>query len=284
MNRQNIQEDTHFFIDNAPPEEVKYVLRVLSAGVGLTPKEIADSLKSNYGFEMQDDKTYSPRRLFDLGLAIQSREGGKTKYRLTERGVKLQNILDTDSALAVDLLHYLHYTGYIGAPHDRKYLWSYRRCCEIIWTSMRKINTSTLATQIQSEMREEFPQLDYGARQGSRFNSTGVSRVYRWLRELNPSPLDEKIGMSLLPRIAERYELAILALDYIYQSRGYTYGDPVIMDDNFIQQVAGVFFLDTECCRRLLLIGARVTQSVKLRDTLAGSSINLLKPFRIENL
>ena len=58
-------EDIHFYIDNAPPDEVTHVLRVLSVGNPLTPDEIAKVMVNQYGFEMQRDHSYSPRRLYE---------------------------------------------------------------------------------------------------------------------------------------------------------------------------------------------------------------------------
>jgi hypothetical protein len=283
MAKNNAKEDTHFYLDNAPPKEVIAVLRVLSTYSDLTPKEISKTLRDSYGFEMQKDYTYSPRRTFDLGLADQSRKGSAVTYRLTELGLKVQNMLGTDPALSTDVLHYLHYTGYTGLPHQRKYLWSYRRCCEILWTDMRIVSPSELASTIQAEMQEKFPWLDYGKKAGARFNSTAASCISTWLRALDPSPIDH-VGSPLVPRTIDRYEIALLALDEIYRRNGYLYGDPVIMDDDFVWQVAGVFFLDTECCKELLGIGSRINQSLRISETLSGVSINLLKPFKIDNI
>ena len=63
-----IKEDAHFYLDNATPQEVINVLTVLSLDHELTPKEISDTLSNKYTFSMQKDYTYSPRRLFDIGL------------------------------------------------------------------------------------------------------------------------------------------------------------------------------------------------------------------------
>jgi hypothetical protein len=278
----NTKEDTHFYIDFTPPDEVTHVLRVLSFDNELSTKEISDSLRDNYGFEMQKDRTYSPRRLYDLGLAIQIRKGSVT-YKLSELGSKVQNILGIDPALAMDLIHYLHYTGYTGEPTNRKYLWSYRRCCQILWDNMRLIKYSEMASAIQSEMQEKFPSLDFGKRAGARFDNTAASRVAQWLRSLDPSPIDQ-VDSPLIPRNIDRHEVALLALDETYCSSGYTYGDPVIMDEEFIRQVSGVFMLDSECCKNLLTICVSINQSVKISETLSGASINLFKPFKIDNI
>ena len=276
-------EDIHFYVDNAPPGEVSHVLRVLSSEDPLTPSEIAKIMINEYGFKMQRDHSYSPRRLHDLRLASQERQGPKVTYKLTEHGAKLQAIQAMNPTLAIDLLHYLHYTSYSSNPQDRKYLWSYRKCCEIIWSAQRLIPTQNLASQVLSNMSEEFSYLNWTARVGARFDSTAVGRIYTWLRALDPPPFT-KSSKNLQPRLVQRFELALLALDDTYRSRQYRYGDAVLMDDSLINQIAGVFFIDTKCCADLLRLSANVVSSVKMSDTLGGASINLLHPFTIDNL
>ncbi len=277
------QEDVHFYLDSAPPSEVTNVLKVLSLDRDLTLKGISDTLRDSYGFSMQKDYTYSPRRLFDLGLAIQNKNGSVSSYRLTEIGSKVQNIFGIDPALAMDLLHYLHYSGYTSKPMQRKYLWSYRKCCEIIWGKMRVIPPTELASAIQAEMRKKFDWLDYGKKVGARFNAAAVNQVYSWIRYLDPSPI--KKGLSeIVPRKIDRYEVAVLALDATYQQKGYSYGDSIIMDDEFIKQVSGVFMLDSDCCKGLLRIAARINPAVNMSETLVGVSVNLTKPFKIDNI
>jgi len=276
-------EDTHFYVDNAPPDEVSHVLRVLSLDSSITPDEIAEVMVNEYGFEMQRDHNYSPRRLYDLHLARQGRQGPRTTYRLTERGARVQAIQAMNPALGTDLLHYLHYTSYSGNPQDRKYLWSYRKCCEIVWSTQRLVPNRNLASQILSRMGEEFSCLDWTARVGARFDSTAVGRVYTWLRALDPPPFT-KSNKNLRPRFVQRFELALLALDDTYRFRQYHHGDAVLMDESLVNQTAGVFFMDPKCCADLLRLSAKIGSTAKMSDTLSGPSINLLGPFTINDL
>jgi len=143
------------------------------------------------------------------------------------------------------------------------------------------VKSSTgLASMILGEMRDNF-ELDYGKKVGARFNDKAVGQVFSWLRALDPSPI-RKGTLEVFPRTVDRYELALLALDDAYQSRGYTYGDPVIMDDRLIREVSGVFMLESQCCKELLRMGARLSKSVKISETLSGLSIALMRPFKID--
>ena len=132
-------------------------------------------------------------------------------------------------------------------------------------------------------MSEEFSFLDWTAKVGARFNSTAAGCVYTWLRALDPSPFI-KPDKNLYPRFVQRFELALLALDDTYRSRKYRYGDAVLMDESLVNQTAGVFFLDPRCCGNLLRLSANIVPSVRLADTLGGASVNLLRPFSIDDL
>jgi hypothetical protein len=139
-----------------------------------------------------------------------------------------------------------------------------------------------VAARVQAQMQMDFAELDYTARKGSRFDSSAAGRCYSWINCLVPAPFPQ--GKTLTYRILDRYELALLALDHVYRVQGYRYGDPVILDETLLDEVARVFFLDPLCCRNLLDLAARVTRVIALRDTFAGTSIKLLAPYSVQNL
>jgi hypothetical protein len=275
-------EDAHFYLDNAHPSEVLAVLRVLSSSEALTAADIVSRVVS-LGLEMQRDRTYTPRRLFDLGLSERVLQNGLAAYRLTCSGVVLQSLAEADGPLVTDLLHYLHYTGSCREGPYRKYLWSYRRCCEHMWNTGLVPTNSKMAAIIQADMIEKYPGLDVSARVGARFDATAVGRVKTWLRALEPCPFSSD-SRSLVHREVRRMELALLAIDDVYRSHGYVYGDPVLMDDAFLNEVGKVFFLDMSCCLHSISIALRLTSFLQSTDTLAGPAITLLRPVGIEDL
>lgn len=274
------EEDTHFYIDDAPPEEVLYVLRVLSLDVPMSSQEIGEALETSYGFSMQSDKNYSPRRLYDLRLAERERERSSVKYRLSEAGAKLQTLASTDQALCTDLLHYLHYTTYTGSPEDRKLFWSYRRCCDYIWTEGQLIPSRTLASRIQSDIAQEFPHLDQTKRVGARFKDP--NQGIAWTKALQPCPFDD--NGKVRPRIVSNFQLLPLALDHVYRNKGFAYGSAMVLTDDVLDAVARVFFLDPPSCRQLLAVAAQFTSALKFSDTLAGTAVTLTRPYTVMDL
>lgn len=273
-------EDLHFYIDNAPPDEVIAVLSVLSSQP-LSPAAISQTLHDEVGFQMQKDVGYSPRRLFDLGLALQTRKGSATLYTVSPRGARLQGLLSLDRAFVADLLHYAHFSGWSGQPSERKFLWSYRRCCERMWSEGCALSPKDLAADVQDGMKSLFPHISDEAKKGGRFEERGAGRVIQWLKALEPSPLE---GKALVPRRVGRPELALLALDDLYRTRCYAVGDGVVLDEPLWDKLAGVFFLDRDCVRELLHLAARTGDVVSWRDTLAGPAVVLKRRFTLEDV
>jgi hypothetical protein len=278
------KEDMHFLIDNAPPLEVKYTLQCLDLRIPCSTKELRARLLSEWGYPAQKNFTFSTRRLFDLGLAYKATTtSGKPGNTLSELGARVRDILSIDHALYDEIMHFLHYTSYDGSPSRRKLFWSYRTCCEIVWALKRIPLTSELVSAVQSRIAKQFPSA-YSRRIGGNFNAGGVTSGWKpWVTRLQPSPLSSDMK-TLVPRQSRRFELSALALDHVYRSRHYRYGDPVVLDEALLDEIARVFFLDPTCCRELLDLAARVTKTVKLSDTFAGTSVTLVAPYTIESI
>jgi len=147
------------------------------------------------------------------------------------------------------------------------------------------VDTNAIVAEVQSRIAESYPAM-YAQRIGGNFNVGGVTSWKAWVMALTPPPFDRENPKQrkLLPRTIEHHELALLALDRVYRARGYRYGDPVILDDVLLDEVARVFFLDALCCRSLLALAAKVTRAITLRDTFAGTSLTLLAPYGVMNL
>lgn len=277
-----VTPDTHFYIDYAPPDEVRKILHCLSPEQPLSPNEIFDMLESQ-GQPVKGRRTEIPRRLYDLGLASRVKQGSRVVYLLTDTGKKLQEIDRFGADLYPDVMHFLHFSSWDGSPQTRKSLWSYRRCSELAWREGRLLSTRDIASRIQQQMFDEFPELDFAAKIGARFDDTAASRWVRWITALSPPPFREA-GGSLQKRFSSHHEITLLALDHVYRSRGYRYGDPTILDEALLDEMARVFFLDPICCRDLVELAARLTRAIKLSDTFVGTSLTLMAPYGIERI
>ena len=275
-------EAAHFYIDTSPPESIRAVLHAMVPGRSVALGDLAETLRLDHGV-MSKPRTEWLRRLYDLGLADQKRIRSSALYELTPLGMKIRELDQIDPDLYPDLMHYLHFTSYDGSSQARGYLWSYRFCCQAAWDQGILRSSKEIAAAVQTAMKEQFPDLDFLAKRGARFDDTAASRWLRWVRTLEPCPFPP--GQDRLhKRSLMRYELSLLALDDLYRTRGYRYGDPVLLDDAALDDLAAVFFLDLTCCRELIDVAARLTKVVKLSDTFAGTSIALLEPYGVERI
>lgn len=278
------QVDTHFYIDHAPPQQVLWVLQSLYPDRAMNMEDIAASLASDFGVEPASVRSEWVRRLYDLDLAHQDSLDRRKAYRITDLGLKVRQIEAVDPGIYPDLMHFLHYSSYNpNDPNSRKYLWSYRQCSHLAWSGERLLGTKDIAGRIQERMRQQFPDLNFRASVGARFDATAASRWRRWVSALRPPPLSADNDL-LHKRVVSRFELSLLSLDDLYRSRGYRYGDPVILDEGTLDTIAAVFFLEPTCCRGLLDLAARFTKAIQLRDTFSGTAVNLLAPYGIESI
>ena len=279
------KQDHHFYIDNASLPEVATVLRVLSTDRPLSTTTIRAIAVRDFGYPMQKDATYAPRRLQDLGLAARGGSAGGG-YVLTAMGLKLQSILQCDRGLAYELFHYLHYTSFAGHPDARKLLWSYRRCCQLTWASGHIVPTRVAASIILSEAAERFPECLVGACSEGGFKASAVGCVYSWLRTLEPSPLP-KSGQSeglIVKRVLMIPSLAGLALDDFYRDRDIQYGDRVTLDDGVIDALAQVFFAAPESIYSSLAEIAKHSHNIRLLESLSGVALELGRPFGLSDV
>jgi len=274
-------DDTHFPIDNAHPTEVKNLLRCLSREVAYSNEELRELLLNTLNYRAQKHIELSTRRLYDLGFAFKQKTfTGKVGYALTALGVKVRNLLELDHDLFADVMHYAHYDG---LSSSRKLFWSYKYCCEIVW-KRREIpaKRKDMVAEVQAQIARAFPEA-YSRRIGGNFNEKGIDAWKSWVNILSPSPFKPK-DRTLHLRERDNFELSLLALDHVYRARGYRYGDPVVLDDQLLDEIARVFFLDPLCCRRLLDLAARVTRFIELRETFAGTAVKLVSPYTIERI
>lgn len=275
-----ISKDVHFLIDNVPPKELELTLRSLDSQYPKSLENLRSELISTWGFSTQKNYSFTTRRLQDLGLATKS-DQDKNSYILTSLGVIIQRLLDSTPELCPDIFHYLHF---YGSPDTRKYFLSYRWLCQVVWTRNQMLTTSELVSEIQSRIESYYPDL-YEQKVGGNFNAGGVSAWRAWVSKLEPPILsDDPKDKQLHPRSSSAFQLALLSLTSLYQDRNYRFGDPVLLDDEIVNELSGVFFLDQNIYRSLVQLAARITRHVSIRDSFAGVTVTLLKPFTIEDI
>ena len=276
-----IREDTHFLIDYVNPRELELSLRVIDSEDPKSSENIINELDSIWDYHGQSHFSNTTRRLQDLGLIIKTK-GRDNLWILTTLGIKVKKVLDTNPNLYPDLMHFLHYSG---SPEVRKYFLSYKWCSELLWSRKKLLNTQEMVSFVQSKIEDNFPNL-YQMKIGGNFNAGGVNAWKIWLVDLSPAIFssDNNQEKQILPRMIGDFQIALLSLDYLYTSRGYRYGDPILLNDELIDFMAGIFFLDINCFSNLLSLSSKLTRFVNFRETLAGTTITLQNSFTYFNL
>ena len=275
-----ITEDVHFLIDNVPPKELELTLLSLDSLLPKSTYDLRSELISNWNFSVQKNFSFTTRRLFDLGLAAKSDQDNNA-FILTNTGRKVQQLLDMSPELCPEIFHYLHYSG---SPDIRKYFLSYKWCCQAVWARKKMLGTSELVGEVQSRIETDYPEL-YGRKIGGNFNAGGVSAWRAWILKLEPHVISEdQKDRQIYPRIVSSFQLALLSMDYIYKQRGYRYGDPILVNDELLDELSGIFFLDHNCFRSLITLADKVTRHLMIRDSIAGTTVTLVKPFTIEDI
>lgn len=275
------QEDVHFLIDNATPIEVSNILKLSSQDVVYSNENFRSLLQSEFSFVAQKDIAYSTRRLFDLKLLKKEKTiDNKPGYILTDFGLKIKNILFNDIEFFWEIMHYLHYQGYRGNFEDRKLFWSYKKSCDFIWYRNEIPKTEVISAYIQDLIEKDFP-LFFSKKVGGNFNIGGVNSWKSWILTLDPKVISNDIYNK---RVIEKPELVLIALNFIYETKNIRFGDSIILDDLLIEDLCKVFFIEETNCKDLLSLASKVTDFIKFKETFGGISINLLKPFLINEL
>lgn len=276
----NSKEDVHFLIDNAPPEEVKNIIRLSSQENIISNEEYRKILLTELGFSAQKEIPYSTRRLLDLEILLKKKALNGIGFKLSNLGIKIRELLFNDIQIFWEVMHYLHYTGYKETPTCRKLFWSYQACSDLVWDHNTLLKVKDIVSYVQGKILEEYPESYSKKRKGGNFNAGGVSGWKSWIKQLDPTPIDPETG-KYSKRDSERYEVVLLAMNYVYEKRGLRIGDPIILDDELVNEISKIFFLDETCCRNLLSLADKITGNLEFRNTFAGTSVNLLKPYKV---
>lgn len=269
------QKNQHFYIDYCPYNQAICTLQAMNSDIYLSSDELAEIIGEDYRTEVR-------RRLLILNIAQEKENGRSVSYALTRLGNKLKEISYFDPELLPDLFHYLHLLYGPADDNSPKMLWSYASCCKILWDYGELLGYKEIASIVQNKMKTEFPDLDFTASKGARFDHYAVSRWASYVKNLNPSPFDE--NNKLQKRSVSRYELILLSLSHLYFSRNYRFGDPVVVSRDVLDELSSIFFLDQDCSKQLINLAVKLSPLLTKRDTYGGMAITLKEPYSIERL
>lgn len=224
------------------PVHVTAVLTHMSPFVGDTrPQLLADLAAGGY--------TINPHHLFwnlkvlrVLGLTDVDE---KTElWRLTRRGVYLRALASWNLPTFYDMMHYLYYATWdFGDQETAGFSWTYRTVANLLWQRRPSIiDGKGLATEVRDLACQEF-ELD-----SISLTDYAVDGVYNWLRVLDPAfawtDTKSRRRETNGGRSACSPELFLMAVDYLYRSKGVPHNRPLLMDDDKTNIICRLCLLD----------------------------------------
>jgi hypothetical protein len=264
-----------FFIDNARPVELEYILRVMPEAAGLRREDLLTRIAEKFSFQFQKRYFDSFNRLVDLGLLAKTKTADMETLHLTDQGKILKNILHYDVQLYNEIIHFLHYTGFVLSPSKKPYFWSYKCLTDLLWEKEAYSSNNELAGEISSYIQDNFET------QITPFDGSTIQKFLAWLRVLDPPILVDK---TVHRREIRRFELFLLSLDFHYQSNNLHYGDPILINAETIAQICKTFFASPNQFDHILKLAQKHWPHLRQTTAFQGLCLMLDKKYTIESL
>jgi len=186
----------------------------------VTPERAWDVLTAiveGYPFDhiVQADRQIS--RLRQLGLL----DKGKIRIHATDSGIKLHQIGQQRLEMAMDLMHYLHYTlWHKDKPLQNTLAWSYRSHCDMLMDRGECVLTDDLLNGMTAELNNlatetfgvDIAQTKKGA---VSLSVNSLKGIHHWLRALTPTVID---GDTFACRYSCSPELLLLSIGSLFHS------------------------------------------------------------------
>lgn len=216
-----------FFLDNASPEEIVNILLCVRDGHNLTKSQLEQKFIEK-GYTFQGRFSDSINRLIDLEILYKD----NNLYGLSNLGKTIKRILLKDMNLFYEIMHYMHYTMWLE-PNAREYFWTYKVICDSLWTTDKSQSSMNLASLVMDKIHEKYEAETFA------FSGKSISRTVCWVKKLVPCPL-EKQGLNevFVGREISDHKFTLLSVDYYYRSQGLTYGFPLLLAENVINDIS----------------------------------------------
>lgn len=222
----------------------------------VTPDRVWDTLTAlveGHSFEhiVQVDRQLG--RIRQLGLVSKTRGG----YRLTDGGRALYSIGARKQEVAMELLHFLHYSLWDRAnPLENTFSWSYRMYCESLFQrntcalslASMTLLTAELATLItESEM---FGAHIRNTKKGAVSLSTNsLNGMNHWLRRLVPPVIEND---TFTVRAFCSPELLLMAIGFVSRETQAEMGVDQLLSTERREAICKVCLLETNALDRAL--------------------------------
>jgi hypothetical protein len=213
------------------------------------------------------------RRSLDVGGKLGLFEKlDRSSYMLTARGRACQSLALYRREVYCDVVHFLLFATWELDSHQDYWSWSYAKTCEILWRDRPSIRgRKTIFGQLSAEATKEFPDVD---------PVVGTETVYavtNWLRELSPPFFvleNDKLAASQ-EREWFSVELALLAVSYLYATRGAAVQTPLLLDRDTVHLLCPLCLASVDRIVAMIETASKTFPALDIHTGEWGSSVIL---------
>ncbi|MHA2265194.1 MAG: hypothetical protein ACXAEN_22595 [Candidatus Thorarchaeota archaeon] len=215
-----------------------------------------------------------------LGLFTRSSTNNGNSYLLSERGSKLKHAAIFKYTQFLDFIHYLMYCTYEWTLDvECAFSWTYQRICDLLWADRPKpispgvralIDRVLIASREQFEMAEEISLSKYA-----------IDGVNNWIGNLEPPFVKIRSGRRYTTNGREfcSPELLILSIEATYRKRGLSFGSPLLLKEDAIEEVCRTALLSIQAFDQVLEVTLSTRPQILMHSGLWGRSLILDKSY-----
>lgn len=263
------------------PEYLKGVLPLFQTDTSFTNSELA---KKTSAIGLSDNLRRIAHLLqswYLLGILDRTKEQNQPyRYRLSEFGQAILEILQFNPSLTMEFMHWAWYSAWLRLPNlEQGWSWVYMEACHALWESSpsqvipKKLVADTLE-KASLQFLEKVPLADIEF----------VRSIMSWLSALEPPFLEKKdetkTSSVWISRKRESCspELVFLAIQLQYQIKDLSFGTPLLMDEKIIEVVCKVCMLAPEQFWPMVELCSLTFASLVRKETAYGTSLMVLEP------
>ncbi len=170
----------------------------------------------------------------------------KNGLHLTDAGVLCSQILLRQPSLFYELIHFYHYILWDeNKPELNRFSWTYRTVCKNLWEQPSvRMDTRALLDRVIADLIQTFPEENDVS-----LSTNTINGVLSWLEVLEPKVF---VGGVFIRRPFAPPELALLAIQHLYETQKIEYGELLVLDDKALNDIAVLCLVDYDALSEIL--------------------------------
>jgi hypothetical protein len=203
----------------------------------------------------------------------------KDIYSLSNLGTKLRQLANYRVDVYNELIHYLFQSRWISNGRKDNWSWTYRFICKSFWKNRPKIEKhSDIFKELMFTAKTKWDNENLVIAVGTE----DVGLVKRFVGRLNPNAISS--DGKVIERKWFSPELALLAVDSLYQELKLSYGSPIHMVPEVLDSLSPLCFSETDSIYHMIVIAADAFPFLNIQKGQMGTSVILDKQIKITSV